>query len=70
MKITLTVARRSVAATVTTIARAATGTTNAQAAIILPTAIAMQAAANLKTMVIVAGSRLLIARKAGPTNLI
>ena len=48
---------------------AAIATTIAQAATVLPTAIAMPVAANLKMMVIVAGLRLHIARKAGLINL-
>lgn len=48
---------------------AAIATTIAQAATVLLTAIAMPVAANLKMMVIVAGLRLHIARKAGLINL-
>lgn len=47
---------------------AAIATTIAQAATVLPTAIAMPVAANLKMMVIVAGLKLHIARKAGLIN--
>ena len=48
---------------------AAIATTITQAATVLLTAIAMPVAANLKMMVIVAGLRLHIARKAGLINL-
>ena len=48
---------------------AAIATTIAQAATVLPTAIAMPVAASLKMMVIVAGLKSHIARKAGPINL-
>lgn len=57
-------ARKIVAAIATTIAQVAT-TTIAQVATVLPTVIAMPVAANLKMMVIVAGLKLHIARKAG-----
>ena len=48
---------------------AAIATTIAQVATVLPTVIAMTVAANLKMMVIVAGLKLHIARKAGIINL-
>ena len=48
---------------------AAIATTIAQVATVLPTVIAMPVAANLKMMVIVAGLKLHIARKAGIINL-